>query len=552
MGKTSKMVILLVIISFTQMFLFSGCKPEEFAQLPEVATGSPSNIGDKVVVVTGTVLSDGGAEILDQGVILDNVKISSTEKGVGPFSVILTNLSPNTDYSVKAYATNNVGTAFGSNVKFKTDEKAWSVKTLEATNITVSSATLNALVKASSLVTSITFEYGATSSYGSTVIVATNIVVKNDTTVSINLDHLSSSTTFHYRIKAVNSIETFYGLDKQFTTKMFSGFEIPGCEIRDLEVDGSGNVYVVGIFQGVTTKQDAFVARFNSNGELVWRKDIVTKDYDYPSGGIIVVDDVVYVNVNRNDVWGIGGGYVYVDAYDCQTGDLKWSTKLKSDESGGVSLTVSEDGYIYGIAGSTTAVLDKSGKIIKSHSSDKAGFASFTFMNGAIFGGGSMDIGQTTIVNVALIRRLDKDFNKIFDQQGTETSSYSCFPSIISFPADSLIIVSESFGNIIEQITPKSSVVCYRLHKDGLGLDLVWKKEFSNKGNWHISLKKCGDNSFYVFNPAYYEKTIDGTIKMNLSGQILWTASPKKNGNIAVYDGKVFLADGGSKLTIYN
>lgn len=548
-------MLLVLIISLAQMILFSGCRPEEFVQLPEVATGSYNN-NDKTVVVTGTVLSDGGTEILDQGVILgNNMKISSQERGVGPFSVVLMNLSPNTFYSVRAYATNNVGTAFGSSsVTFKTTEEDWKVKTLEATDITSTSATLNAIVKATNSVTSVTFEYGATSTYGSTVVVATGVVVKNDTTVSVRLNHLSSAKTFHYRIKAVNSIGTVYGFDKQFTTLSISGFNIPGCEIRDLEADASGNVYVVGIFQGTTTKQDAFVARFNSNGELAWRKDIVTDDNDYPKGGVIVVNDVVYVNVTRNDVSNTGSGYIYVDAYDCQTGNLKWSTKLKSDESVGSSLTVREDGYIYAIAGSTTAVLDTNGKIIKSHSSGDAGFASFTFMNGAIFGAGSMDIGKNTIVNVALIRRLDKDFNKIFDKQGTETSDCSCFQSIISFPADSLIIAGESFGDVLKSIPIKTSVVCYKLHPDGSSLDLIWKKVFSN-GGLHISFKKYSNNSFYIFSSditGVFSSSIDGPIKMDLGGKIIWTAAPKKNGNIAVYDGKVFLADGGSKLTIYN
>src|SRR5680860_883839 len=217
MKKTSKMVILLVITSLTQMFLFSGCEPEEFAQLPEVATGVVSYM-DKTVIVTGTVLSDGGTEILDQGVILGNVKISSTEKGVGTFSVNLENLNPNTDYSVRIYATNSVGTAVSlSSVTFKTNEEAWRVKTLDATNVKTGSATLSAIVKATNLVTSITFEYGATSSYGSTVVVVAGVVVKNDTTVSVNLDHLASSTTFHYRIRIVNSVETVSGFDKQFT-----------------------------------------------------------------------------------------------------------------------------------------------------------------------------------------------------------------------------------------------------------------------------------------------------------------------------------------------
>jgi len=66
--------------------------------------------------------------------------------------------------------------------------------------------------------TTVTFEYGLSGSYG---MVSSSTVLNGNTdqNAGITLTGLSPATTYHYRIKAVNSRGTTYGLDKTFTTQ---------------------------------------------------------------------------------------------------------------------------------------------------------------------------------------------------------------------------------------------------------------------------------------------------------------------------------------------
>jgi len=76
----------------------------------------------------GNVTSDGNATVTERGVVYattqnpttTNNKIVNTS-GVGSFSSIVTGLSSGTTYYVRAYATNSVGTAYGTQVTFHAD-----------------------------------------------------------------------------------------------------------------------------------------------------------------------------------------------------------------------------------------------------------------------------------------------------------------------------------------------------------------------------------------------------------------------------------------------
>lgn len=77
----------------------------------------------------GTVLYDGGSPVTQRGVVWStspNPKVSLSTKtndgtGEGSFSSLITGLSPLTKYYVRAYATNAVGTSYGNEVTFTTE-----------------------------------------------------------------------------------------------------------------------------------------------------------------------------------------------------------------------------------------------------------------------------------------------------------------------------------------------------------------------------------------------------------------------------------------------
>lgn len=97
--------------------------------------------------------------------------------------------------------------------------KVCSCLTQEATNVSASGATLNGTVNAHNLSTVVTFEYGTTISYGFNFSANPYTVTGDSLThVSAVIDRLLPGTIYHFRLKAVNSLDTIYSEDATFTT----------------------------------------------------------------------------------------------------------------------------------------------------------------------------------------------------------------------------------------------------------------------------------------------------------------------------------------------
>lgn len=138
------------------------------------------------------------------------------------------------------------------------------VKTLEITDITETSATLNAAVNAFNLPTTVTFEYGNTASYGNAVIANQSPVIGNGiTNVSANISGLLPSANYHFRVKAENSVwKNFYGSDKTFVLPVLSSdIHIPTCTnynsgnsglpsniIGPIAIDRSNNIWMASSY----------------------------------------------------------------------------------------------------------------------------------------------------------------------------------------------------------------------------------------------------------------------------------------------------------------
>jgi hypothetical protein len=90
--------------------------------------------------------------------------------------------------------------------------------TAAASNLTSSGATLNGTVNDNGASTSVSFEYGLTTAYGSTATATPATVSAGATSVSAALPGLSANTTYHYRVVATSSLGTTRGDDVAFTT----------------------------------------------------------------------------------------------------------------------------------------------------------------------------------------------------------------------------------------------------------------------------------------------------------------------------------------------
>lgn len=101
----------------------------EAVMLPTVATGTVSGITESSAICGGTVSANGYSTVISKGVCwatapAPNIEDNHTSagSGTGAFTSTLTGLAPNTIYYVRAYATNSVGTSYGEEVSFTTEE----------------------------------------------------------------------------------------------------------------------------------------------------------------------------------------------------------------------------------------------------------------------------------------------------------------------------------------------------------------------------------------------------------------------------------------------
>ncbi len=89
-----------------------------------------------------------------------------------------------------------------------------------ASAITLDGATLNGTVNAGDASATVSFEYGLTNGYGTTVpgVPSPVGVGVENTQVSALLSGLKLGTQYHYRVVATNVVDTVYGADQTFTT----------------------------------------------------------------------------------------------------------------------------------------------------------------------------------------------------------------------------------------------------------------------------------------------------------------------------------------------
>jgi plastocyanin len=141
-----------------------------------------------------------------------------------PVSANITGLLANRTYHFRIVARNNGGTSFGADRTFTTLTATGPpvVVTRPATLIASFSATLNGSLNPHGLTTTVYFQYGTTTSYGSTTPMRTQTgnTYRN---IPANISGLSPNTRYHFRIVATNSEGTRFGADRTFTTLSATG-----------------------------------------------------------------------------------------------------------------------------------------------------------------------------------------------------------------------------------------------------------------------------------------------------------------------------------------
>ncbi len=148
-------------------------------------------------------------------------------------------LLANHTYHFRIVAHNNGGTSFGPDKIFTslTATGAPVATTNPATFIASFSATLNGSLDPHGLATTVSFQYGTTTAYGT----STPMQSQTGSTyrdIAANISGLSPNTIYHFRIVATNSAGTRFGGDRTFTTLSVTGAPVattnPGDVYREL------------------------------------------------------------------------------------------------------------------------------------------------------------------------------------------------------------------------------------------------------------------------------------------------------------------------------
>ena len=194
--------------------------------VPTVTTSNVTDITSTSAICGGVVANSGGADVTARGVCwstTENPTISdahtSDGTGTGTFTSSLTNLTPQTTYYIRAYATNEVGTAYGEQKIFTagSDITAPTVTTNDVSSVTSNSAVCGGNVTSAG--------NGTVTERGVCWSISENPTINdshtNDGTgtgsYTSNITNLIENTTYYVRAYATNEVGTAYGEQKIFT-----------------------------------------------------------------------------------------------------------------------------------------------------------------------------------------------------------------------------------------------------------------------------------------------------------------------------------------------
>ncbi len=251
------------------------------AEKPMVHTLEVTGIIDVAAVVNCEVVSNGGSEIIERGVcysttnnqpdLSDKVVRAATAE-VGTYQIELKDLSFETAYYVRAYATNEAGTAYGEALTFTTMEefKEMAVEAGEVTGVTRTEATVSATLKYGQNVTERGFLYSlyknAThKSHPTYVLIGSKKVEGTDNgEFSATFENLIQGAIYYVRGYAKSGDEYVYSNDMKVVMEDPDGLKDCGTI-----TDGDGNEYrTVQLGKLCWTRENLHTSKYNDGSDI--------------------------------------------------------------------------------------------------------------------------------------------------------------------------------------------------------------------------------------------------------------------------------------------
>ena len=320
------------------------------AYLPSVTTTAASSITSSSATSGGIVVTGGSFAVTARGVCWStsqNPTMSGNHttdgSGTGSFTSSITGLTAGTTYYVRAYATNAVGTAYGSQITFTTTALPPTVTTTAASNITSTTATSggNVTSAGSSAVTA----RGVCWSTSQNPTVRGNHTTDGSGTGSFtsNITGLAAGTTYYVRAYAISAVDTAYGSQITFTTSAVAPTvtTTAASNITSTTATSGGNVIITGgaavtargvcwgtsqnpTISGSHTTDGSGTGSFTSSlTGLTAGTTYYVRAYATNAAGTAYGSQITFTTILPNNVFSVAAGsYVYFSP-----GNLQWSAK---------------------------------------------------------------------------------------------------------------------------------------------------------------------------------------------------------------------------------
>lgn len=289
------------ILTCLMLYITLGCKKGMIKVIPTISTIAASNISSTTITSGGNITSDGGSIVYSRGVcwsstqnptIYENKTNDGT--GIGVFVSNISGLIPGKIFYIRAYAINNIGIAYGSQITLVTHSSVPTINTINATNITSTSAKTGGNI-ISDGGSNITSRGVCWSAYQSPTVL--NDKTSDGSGMGIfesNLTGLTPGKSYFIRSYATNNIGTSYG-----------------NEINVITLTSIPTITTSGIF-GITSTTAIGGGNISSDGgSTITSRGICWSKNEYPTINDNFSNDGTGTGSFESNITGLNPGFTY-------------------------------------------------------------------------------------------------------------------------------------------------------------------------------------------------------------------------------------------------
>ncbi|MEZ4909150.1 MAG: GEVED domain-containing protein [Saprospiraceae bacterium] len=236
-----------------------------FINKPELSTNTVSNIDISTAQSGGNITNQGDSPITVRGIVWDirenptldkNWGYTENGSGTGQFTSNLTNLSPNTQYYVRAYAINSYTIEYGQNEIFTTNSQEPIVTTTAITNENCNSITIggNVLSDNGLQVNNRGLVWNTSPNPTYSINSGKLQIGTGIGSFSTELSNLMPQTTYYFRAYARNDYSISYGDDVVYTTPPPDLTQSNSIQFSDITTDQISLSWTNGISESRIVK----------------------------------------------------------------------------------------------------------------------------------------------------------------------------------------------------------------------------------------------------------------------------------------------------------